>query len=79
MRADFAAARPSNALNVALIRAAAERKVRWYNLGSSEGLPGVQRFKEGVGAVTLAYTTWRRDSALFGLYRRLRGRRTRWV
>jgi hypothetical protein len=79
MRSDFGALRPSNALNVALIRAAADRKVRWYNLGSSEGLPGVQRFKEGVGAVTLAYHTWRRDSALYGLYRRLRGRRTRWV
>jgi hypothetical protein len=79
MRGEFAAARPSNALNVALIRAAAARNVRWYNLGSSEGLPGVQRFKEGVGAITLPYRTWRRDSSVYRLYRRLRGRRSRWV
>jgi hypothetical protein len=79
MLSDFSALRPSNALNVALIRAAAARGVRWYNLGSSEGLPGVARFKEGVGGETLGYRTWRRDTAIYRLYRRLRGTRARWV
>lgn len=77
MRADFGNLRPSNALNVALITASAERGVRWYNLGSSEGLPGVARFKEGLGASVVRYRTWRRESPLFALYRSLRPRRSR--
>ncbi|MDQ2762511.1 MAG: GNAT family N-acetyltransferase, partial [Pseudomonadota bacterium] len=38
LRAEFGTLRPSNALNVALIRAAAARGVRWYNMGTSGGL-----------------------------------------
>ena len=77
MRAEFGTLRPSNALNVALIGAAAERGVRWYNLGSSEGLPGVARFKEGLGATTVRYVTYRRESPLYRAYRALRPRRKR--
>jgi CelD/BcsL family acetyltransferase involved in cellulose biosynthesis len=47
--------RPSNALNTRLLRAACERGLRWYNLGASEGLPGVQRFKRDLGATSLPY------------------------
>ena len=77
MRAEFGTLRPSNALNVALIGAAAERGVRWYNLGSSEGLPGVARFKEGLGAITVPYVTWKREAALYRAYRSLRPKRGR--
>ena len=77
MRAEFGKLRPSNALNIALIRAAAQRGVRWYDLGSSDGLAGVQRFKEGLGAVTVRYRTWKRETPLYRVYRSLRGRRGR--
>jgi hypothetical protein len=72
MRSDFGTLRPSNALNVALITAAARRGVRWYNLGESEGLPGVARFKQGLGATTIAYSTWRRERPSYALYSALR-------
>ncbi len=72
MRADFGTLRPSNALNVSLIEAAAARGVRWYNLGESEGLPGVARFKEGLGAVNVAYRSWRAERRPYALYRTLR-------
>ena len=55
MLSEFGRLRPSNALNFALLRAAAERGMRWYNLGSSEGLPGVARFKKDLGARDIAY------------------------
>ena len=72
MRSDFGTLRPSNALNVALITAAARRGVRWYNLGESEGLPGVARFKQGLGAATIPYSTWRRERPSYALYNSLR-------
>ena len=72
MRADFGTLRPSNALNVALITAAAQRRVRWYNLGESEGLPGVARFKQGLGAMTVRYTTWRAERPAYAMFRSLR-------
>ncbi|HLJ84249.1 MAG TPA: GNAT family N-acetyltransferase [Candidatus Eremiobacteraceae bacterium] len=75
MLSEQATLRPSNALNVALIRRAAERGVRWYNLGSSEGLPGVKRFKEGLGAFSVAYKTFERTSALYAAYRKLRAKK----
>lgn len=68
MRSEYARLRPSNALNVALIRSACERGVRWYNLGASEGLPGVERFKRGLGASSLAYKTLRFERASYALY-----------
>ena len=72
MSPEHATLRPSNALNVALIRRAAERGLRWYNLGSSVGLPGVKRFKEGLGAASIAYRSFDRISPLFAAYRKLR-------
>jgi CelD/BcsL family acetyltransferase involved in cellulose biosynthesis len=68
MRSEYSRLRPSNALNVALIRAACERGVRWYNLGASEGLPGVERFKRGLGASTLEYKTLRYERASYAMY-----------
>jgi len=72
MLSDFGTLRPSNALNVALIRAAAARGVRWYNLGSSEGLAGVKRFKEGLGAFGMSYTKFVRISPAYKMYCKLR-------
>ena len=77
MRSDFGTLRPSNALNVALITAAAERGVRWYNLGESEGLPGVARFKQGLGAGTVPYSTWRLERPPYALFSSLRAWLTR--
>jgi hypothetical protein len=73
MRRSFARLRPSNALNVALVKAAAARKKRWYNLGASEGLPGVERFKRGLGARMLPYGEFQREGVAFAVYSRLRG------
>lgn len=72
MLAEYGRLRPSNALNFALMRAAAERGMSWYNVGSSEGLPGVARFKSDLGASSLNY----RDVSLarphFKFYRTVR-------
>jgi CelD/BcsL family acetyltransferase involved in cellulose biosynthesis len=72
MLAEYGRLRPSNALNIALMRAAAARGMSWYNLGSSEGLPGVARFKHDLGAGDVRY----RDVALtrtpYRLYRSAR-------
>ncbi len=73
MRAAFSRLRPSNALNLALIEAAARRKMRWYNLGASEGLPGVERFKRGLGARSVPYAELKREGIAFAAYSRLRG------
>jgi CelD/BcsL family acetyltransferase involved in cellulose biosynthesis len=72
MRQSFAQFRPSNALNFALIQAAAERNVRWYNLGASEGLPGVERFKRGLGARGVPYADLHYQSLPFHAYTSLR-------
>lgn len=71
MRQNFAHLRPSNALNFALIRAAAERGAHWYNLGASEGLPGVERFKRGLGARSVPYFELQHESVQFNAYTRL--------
>src|SRR5579884_1010154 len=55
MLAEYGRLRPSNALNFALMRAAASRGMSWYNLGLSEGLPGVARFKDNLGALEIPY------------------------
>ncbi|MDQ6780764.1 MAG: GNAT family N-acetyltransferase [Candidatus Eremiobacteraeota bacterium] len=72
MDADYAVLRPHNILHVAAMRAAAARGVRWYNLGSSEGLPGVKKFKEGLGAQTVHYNRLRLEKGLYRSYRALR-------
>jgi CelD/BcsL family acetyltransferase involved in cellulose biosynthesis len=56
MLVEFGRLRPSNALNFALLQAAAERGMSWYNLGSSEGLPGVAHFKRDLGAQAIPYS-----------------------
>lgn len=72
MRQTFAQLRPSNALNIGLITAAAQRGMHWYNLGASEGLPGVERFKRGLGAHTIPYSELNHKSLRFNAYTRLR-------
>lgn len=72
MLAEHAHLRPSNALNVALLRRAAERGARWYNLGSSFGLQGVREFKDRLGAQRVRYGTQSVQSASFRAYAALR-------
>ena len=72
LRQSFAQLRPSNALNVDLIRAAAARNMHWYNLGASEGLPGVERFKRGLGARAISYMELLHESIPFNAYTRLK-------
>jgi hypothetical protein len=43
------------------------------NLGASEGLPQVQRFKEEFGARPAAYSTLQWESAAWRWLKRLRG------
>jgi hypothetical protein len=64
--------RPSNALNVALLETACERGVRWYNLGASEGLEGVSRFKDDLGATPIAYRELRASRPALVWYERAR-------
>jgi len=73
MRRTYSQHRPSNALNVRLIERACERGVRWYNLGASEGLAGVERFKHDLGAADVSYRRVQYQSRVAALYRRVRG------
>lgn len=68
MLAEYGRLRPSNALNFALMRAAANRGMLWYNLGSSEGLPGVAKFKENLGATDLTYYDLLRTRTPYRVY-----------
>lgn len=72
MRRSHSQYRPSNALNVRLIERACERGVRWYNLGASEGLAGVERFKHDLGAADVSYRRIQYESRAAALYRRVR-------
>jgi len=72
MLAEYGRLRPSNALNFALMRAAAQRGMSWYNLGSSEGLPGVARFKKEMGARHHGYREVRLRGTRFKVYTHLR-------
>ncbi|GEM_PF-1288296 len=72
MRGEYAALRPSNLLNVEMIKRAVERGMHWYNLGASDGLAGVERFKESLGARPIDYVTLTRRSSLYENYRRVR-------
>ena len=72
MRAEYSSLRPSNLLNVEMIKAAAERGMHWYNLGASEGLGGVSRFKESLGAELVDYVTLSWKSSVYRRYQRLR-------
>lgn len=72
MDAAYGRLRPSNALNVALMRHAAQRGMKWYNLGASEGLPGVARFKQDLGARELPYHDLRSARTPYRLYTHVR-------
>ena len=72
MLAEYGRLRPSNALNFALMRAAANRGMLWYNLGSSEGLPGVAKFKENLGARDVPYYDLRLTRTPYRLYANVR-------
>lgn len=79
MHMEYAELRPSNALNYALIEAAARRGVDWYNLGSSEGAPGVARFKASLGADERSYCNLTHISAPYAAYRWVTSWTTRWT
>ncbi|HKU68027.1 MAG TPA: GNAT family N-acetyltransferase [Candidatus Baltobacteraceae bacterium] len=72
MLAEYGRLRPSNALNFALLHAAAQRGMSWYNLGSSEGLPGVARFKRDLGAQEATYCELSLARTPYKLYRNVR-------
>ena len=72
MLSEHSRLRPSNLLNFALMRAAADRGKHWYNLGSSEGLPGVARFKREMGAREVLYKDVHVARARFKIYSSVR-------
>lgn len=72
MLTEFGRLRPSNALNFALLQAAAARGMQWYNLGSSEGLPGVARFKRDLGARDVPYREVNFTSIPLKMFRQVR-------
>ena len=72
MDAEYGKLRPSNALNFALMRAAAARGMLYYNLGSSEGLPGVAKFKDNLGAREIAYRELKLARTPYKLYTSVR-------
>ena len=72
MRGEFSSLRPSNLLNLEMVKAAVERGMDWYNLGASEGLSGVERFKESLGAEPIDYTTYSWQSPFYRKYQRVR-------
>lgn len=76
MRREYGRLRPSNALNLTLIAQACARGVHWYNLGASEGLEGVARFKSDLGAHAIEYCSWSIEGAGYSLFHRARQRIT---
>ena len=72
MRGEYSSLRPSNLLNVEMVKAAVERGMQWYNLGASDGLAGVERFKESLGAEPLDYVTMTWRSPFYSRYKRVR-------
>ncbi len=71
MRRAHSQYRPSNALNLRLLQSACDRGVRWYNLGASEGLAGVERFKSDLGAIAKPYAVYTTQSRKFHIYERV--------
>lgn len=70
---DQKAAHPMVRLMDAVIQDLCARGVPVLNLGASEGLPQVQRFKEEFGARPAAYSTLQWESAAWRWLKRLRG------
>lgn len=74
MRRTHSQLRPSNALNLALMERACERGLRWYNLGASAGLAGVERFKTDLGANAVTYPEFTFKRTSYVIYERVRAR-----
>jgi CelD/BcsL family acetyltransferase involved in cellulose biosynthesis len=72
MLTEYGRLRPSNALNYALLHAAANRGMQWYNLGSSEGLPGVAHFKRDLGAREIEYREIHLETPPLKMIRKMR-------
>jgi hypothetical protein len=79
MRREDGRYRPSNALNMRLLKRACERGVRWYNLGASEGLSGLARFKRDLGASEVSYVSVTTRSRNYRLYEGVRSVFGRWA
>lgn len=58
MNQDLARARPNNLLQWVILQDAVARGYRVYNMGASDGLPGVRKFKEGFGAKPVKYPAY---------------------
>jgi hypothetical protein len=71
MRSDYGPLRPHNLLNVRLMERACARGCDYLNLGESEGLPGVRRFKESLGAMAVTYPVLQSESLRLRVYRSL--------
>ena len=67
--------RPLSLMHMCGVQAAAARGLRWYNLGSSENLPDVQRLKAALGAPAVPFARLTLEKGVFRLYRQLRNRR----
>jgi CelD/BcsL family acetyltransferase involved in cellulose biosynthesis len=74
---DQKAAHPMVRLMDAVIQDLCARGVPVLNLGASEGLPQVQRFKEEFGAQPLAYSALQWESTAWRWLQRARGLRAR--
>ena len=75
IEADQKAAHPMARLLDAVVQHLHGQGVRHFNLGASEGLPNVQRFKEEFGARPMPYTSLVHESRLWRAWQALRGRR----
>jgi hypothetical protein len=65
--------RPNNLLYDTMIRDAAGRGFRWFDLNPCRGLSGVVRFKEHLGAVRQTSRVWKKRSGLWKVLCRIRG------
>jgi hypothetical protein len=71
---DYGVLRANNALAVAIMYSAANRVVKWLNLGASEGLPGVLRFKRSLGAISSPYVSIRWQRPVYRLVQLVRSK-----
>lgn len=70
---DQKSAHPMARLFDAVVQGLAQQGVQHLNLGASEGLPNVQRFKEEFGAQPVAYTALLHESPTWRLAQGVRG------
>ena len=74
IEADQKSAHPMARLLDAVVQRLHAQGVTHFNLGASQGLPNVQRFKEEFGAQPVAYASLVHDSRLWRLWGFARGR-----